>query len=357
MVNELERSFAKTFGMKYGIAVNSGTSALHTSLVACGVELNDEVISPALTVIMNTFATIYLGAIPIYADIDPETFTISPKDIEKKITPRTKAIQVVSTYGLSSDMDAIMEIAKKYKLYVIEDNAEAVLSYYKGKIVGSIGHMSCFSFESSKHINTGEGGMILTDDETLALRARKFAGLGYTTLTASEGRPKLKKELFQDPDFDRHDSIGFNYRMPVKIAELALSQLQGLGNRIKARQVSAECFLKAIEDCSWLIPQKIPEGYVSSYWAFAVRYEGKVSWKEFYNKYKEMGGEGFYAAWRVPYLEPVIRNSNYGKNYEVSCSVAESLQPKLMVFPTNYSEERANFMAFNLKRTIDYYGG
>ncbi|MGZ3661391.1 MAG: DegT/DnrJ/EryC1/StrS family aminotransferase, partial [Bdellovibrionota bacterium] len=137
----LEQAFAKKFGAKYGVALNSGTSTLHAALEAVAVGPGDEVISPALTVIMDTTATIHANAVPVYADILPDTWTIDPKDIERKITPKTKAIFAVSIYGLPCDMDPIMALANKYNIKVIEDNAQCFLSTYKGRMTGTIGHL------------------------------------------------------------------------------------------------------------------------------------------------------------------------------------------------------------------------
>lgn len=367
--NRLEKMFAKKFGSKYAIACNSGTSALHACLSAAGVGPKDEVISPALTVIMDTFAILYQNAIPVYADIDPETFNIDPKDIERKITPRTKAIFPVSLYGLPTDMDPIMKLAKKHNLIVIEDNAECCLSTYKGRIAGTVGHMSIFSFENSKHISVGEGGMIITNNEKLAERARKCAGIGFKNLRAEEGRVKLNREVSQDPDYKRHDYLGWNYRMPELNAAVAMAQLERLEESVRKRKQVAKLYARAIKGCNWLIPQKIPKGYTHSYFTYSLKYEGEktmgVSWKKFYQTYKEMGGDGFYGAWSVPYLEPVMAKGNYhgkGSHYtgpkikyqKGPCPIAEGLQPKLMQFKTNYRDlDLAKRKAEALKVTIE----
>src|SRR4030042_3139289 len=148
----LEEEFAKKFGVNFAISVNSGNSALHCALFACDVKPGDEVIVPPLTFASPVFAAIYLGAVPVFADIDPETFNIDPKDIERKITKKTKAIIPVSLYGLPTDIDSIMSIARKNNLKVIKDNAECMLGKYKGRIAGTVGDMSIFSFERSKHL-------------------------------------------------------------------------------------------------------------------------------------------------------------------------------------------------------------
>lgn len=369
--NRLEKMFTKKLGVKYAIACNSGTSALHACLSAAGVGLGDEVISPAITVIMNTLATLYQNAVPVYADINPETLNIDPKDIERKITPKTKAIMTVSLYGLPPDMDPIMKLAKKNNLVVIEDNAECYLSKYKGRLAGSIGHMSIFSFENSKHISVGEGGIIVTNDEKLAERARKCAGIGYKNLRAEEGRVKLNEEIFQDPNYKRHDYLGWNYRLPEINAAIAVAQLERLEEIVGLRIKIAKLYEEAIRGCNWMIPQKTPEGYTHSYWTYAVRYEGEekvgVSWKDFYRAYKENGGDGFYAAWSVPYFEPVVYDGKYyakGSHYtgprfkyeKGYCPVAESIQPKIMQFKANYRDlDLARSKAEALKKTIEKF--
>lgn len=372
----LEKKFCETFGVKYAIAHNSGTSALHSCLSAIGVGPGNEVISPALTVMMNTFATLYHNAVPVFADVNPDTFNIDPGDIESKITSRTKAIMSVSLYGLPPDMDKIMKIAKKYNLFVIEDNAECYLGYYKGWIAGSIGQISIFSMENSKHISVGEGGMVVTNDRILAERVRKCGGIGFKNLQAEEGRIRLNEDIFQDPDYKRHDYLGWNYRLPELNAAVGLAQMERLDEIVKRRQEIARYYGEVIKGCSWLIPQKVPKGYIHSYWTYTVRYEGlealNVSWRAFRKTYKEMGGDGIYAAWSVPYLEPVMVNRTfYSKGCPVECPrykgvkikyekglcpVAESIQPKLMQFKTNYRDlELAKRKVEALRKTIEKF--
>ena len=368
--SSLEKEFAKKFQAKYAIAFNSGTSTMHSALLAAGIKPGDEVISPALTVIMNTTATIHANAIPIYADICPDTFTIDPVDIERKITSRTKAIMVVSIYGLPCDMDPIMKLAKKYNLFILEDNAECFLSNYKNKMTGTIGDMASYSFENSKHMSCGEGGMLITNNERLAIIARKVGNHGFLNQTADEGRVKLNQSTFQHYNFKRHDSIGWNYRLSEFNSAIALAQLERLDALIKLRVDSAEILLNTIKDCDFLIPQFTPEYCNNSFWALALKYEGQkllnVSWEQFQKKYLDMGGDGFYGAWRVPYLEPVISEGNY-RNINPSiyektsykkglCPIAEQVQKKLMVFKTNYrSLKVAEKNAEVLKKVIDSF--
>lgn len=347
-VGTFESEFSKTFKVKYAIAHNSGTSTLHSCLAAVGVGVGDEVISPAQTVIMSSFAILYQNAIPVYADIDPDTFNMDPKGIKRKISNKTKAIIVAHMHGLPADMDPIMNMAKKHNIYVIEDSAQCVLGKYHGKLAGTIGHMASFSFETKKHLSTGEGGMVITNDEELATKVRKAGGLGYKNLKAGQSLTKVLPSEFQDPDYKRHDTLGLNYRMNEFTAAVGLAQLERIKVLVGQRKACAELFLKAIEDCNWIIPQKVPKDVENTYWTFTVKYE-RDDWKTFYSTFKKNGGDGFYGGLSVVYKEPVMKNYNHvGK-----CPVAEKIQPKMMQFKTNYRNMKdAEKQAKILKRTI-----
>jgi perosamine synthetase len=363
----LEKEFAKKFEAKHGIAFNSGTSTMHAALEALGVSPGDEVISPALTVIMNTSTTIHSNAIPVYADILPDTFTIDPEDIERKITPKTKAIMIVSVYGLPCEMDEIMDISNRYGIPIIEDNAECFLSRYKGKMVGTIGDVASYSFENSKHMSCGEGGMLITNNTKLAEMCRKVGGHGFKNLEADEGRVKANLDVFQNPNYKRHSDIGWNYRLPEFNSAIALAQLERLDEMVELRKQSAKVFLDTIKDCDFLTPQVTPEYSDNSYWALGVKFEEElagISWYDFRKAYMNNGGDGIYGAWSVPYLEPVMSKRNFVKRlpeiyknvyYEKGlCPVAEEVQSKLMVFKTNYrSLELAQEKADILKKTIE----
>lgn len=366
----LEDSFSEKFQSEYAIAMNSGTATLHSALHAVGVQPGDEVISPALSVIMNTSSTIQCGAIPVYVDIDPHTFNMNPEDLERKITSKTKAIQVVHLYGLPCDMTSIMEIANRYEIPVIEDCAQCFLSECQGGLVGSFGVFASYSFENSKHMSCGEGGILTTNNEQYATKVRKFGNHGFKNSTAKSGRIKLNLEDFQKPNYKRHDSIGWNYRLSEFSAAIALAQLERISDLIDMRVKTSELFLNVIQDCDYIIPQKIPEGYTHSYWTFGVLYEGLgqkgISWEDFRKQYVSRGGDGIYAAWSVPYLEPVISDKNFINmnvavyndiNYQNGlCPVAEEIQPKLMQFKNNYRDlSLAKEQADILREVIEYY--
>lgn len=363
-VQQFEEKFAEKVGASYAIAVNSGTSGLHAALYAAGVGPGDEVIQPAMTVVMDAYATIHLGGTPVFADIVPETHHIDPEDILRKITPRTKAIMTVSWQGLPVDMDPILEIAKKHNLLVIDDSAQTMMGIYKGKVSGSNAHIGVYSFENKKHLTTGsEGGMIVTSDPELATRARKFAGIGYKHMTATAGRTHLALSTVQDPAYERFDTIGLNYRMNSVSAAIGIAQLERVDHIVSRRQACGRMFLEAIEGCAWMVPQRIAEGVEHTFYTFAVDYRGEaargVKWKDFYNRYIAMGGDGFYGCVVTPYLEPALRGKDFGgvSLTKGLCPKAEDLQPRVMQFKTNYRDLGvARHKANLLSKLIDEIG-
>ena len=377
MNTRLERAFAKRFCMKFAVTSNSGTSTLHQALAAMGVGPGDEVIVPALTVIMCGYAVLYTGARPIFADIDPETFLIDPQDIEKKITKKTKVIMVVHLYGQVCNMGAIMAIAKRHKLFVLEDCAECYLGKdQNGRIGGTIGDIGSFSFENSKHLSTGDGGILVTNNEKLAERLRKFGGMGFKNIKALSGQVRKDKDVFQDPNYLRHDTFGWNYRLPEVAAAIGLAQLEQIDTLVGKRMQIAAKYLEAIGNSQILLPQKVPYGYVNSYWTFAVKYQGKqlkgVSWYEFRKKFMEYGGDGIYAAWALVYNEPIMKMIHKeGKYFSdlpataihhkgflrgVHCPNAEKIQPQIMQFTTNQGIERDIDLQIDaLKKSIKFY--
>ena len=288
MCSKLEKTFADKFGVKYAISFINGTATLHTALAAAGIGCGDEVIVPPLTMSSTAFAVLHENAVPVFVDIDPNTFLISPEKIEEAISSRTKGIITVALYGLSPDMDPIMKLAADHDLVVIEDDAQCFLGTYKGRIVGSIGHMASFSFQSSKHLTSGEGGMLTTNDEELAHQIRRFSSLGYAGVGAGKG--KITKKDIQDPKYERHVILGWNYRMPELCAAVVLGQLENIERLVKRRIKIAQGYDNVVQKCDWLKPQYIPEDCTSSYWTYAVELNHPdITWYEFRDKYSEFG--------------------------------------------------------------------
>ena len=348
MMRRLEDAFSQRFNMKYGISFVNGTATMHAALEAMGIGEGDEVIVPPLTMSATTFAVLQANATPVFADVDPRTFQIDPESIRSRITPATKAIITVALYGLSPDMDPIMGLAQDHGLRVIEDNAQCFLGEYKGRLAGTLGHCSSFSFQSSKHLASGEGGMILTDDVALAESIRKVQSLGYAGVSATQG--KITKRDIQSPDYSRHVTMGWNYRMPELCCAVALAQTERIDELVGQRMAAARIFSEASADFQdWFTEQYTGDDYVNSYWSWAsVLKRDDLTWHDLRDALLANGCDGIYAAWKLTYLEPMfsslnllkrekyISQSNKDSYAQGLCPVAEWLQPRLFQFKTNY---------------------
>lgn len=364
-----ESAFAKVVGANYAVTFNSGTSTLHAALHALGVGRGDEVIIPVLTVIANLHVILAQSAIPVFADIDIDTFNIDPTDVLKKITPKTKAIIIVPLYGAPCDYDSFIEISKTTGVPIINDAAQAPLAKYNHRQIASLFDITSFSFDATKHMSTGDGGMITTLSEETAVRIRKFGCLGYKALSAGDGRIRMQKDIFQSPEYSRHDDIGLNYRMSEFQAAVGLAQVKKLKYFVNLRQSIADEYSKLIDGCNFLIPQqhfeKVRVDGSHAYWTFVCRLDSEtVLWHDFRRKFIEFGGSGIYAAWKLIYQEDVFTSGAWKKrdpelyaNYKPSvCSVAEKVQPQLMQFPLNHSSlEDAKGCIDALKHTIEYF--
>lgn len=348
MMRRFEEAFATRFGGKYAISFVNGTATMHGALEAWGISPGDEVIVPPLTMSATTFAVLQANGTPVFADVDPNTYQISVDSIEKCITEKTRAIITVALFGLSPDMDPIMQLADKYNLLVIEDNAECFLGTYKGRMVGTLGHCSSFSFQSSKHLTSGEGGILMTDNQDLAEKVRKVQSLGYAGVSATKG--KITKLEIQDPNYSRHVTLGWNYRMPELCCAVALAQIENINDLVERRIQVANLFndaIKGYED--WFVPQEVGHDYGHSYWTWVARLEREdITWNQFRDKFVGLGGDGVYATWKLTYLEPMfqemnllgregfISEKNKSKYKKGLCPIAEKLQTRLIQFKTNY---------------------
>ena len=369
MCTRLETAFAKKFKAKFALTANSGTTTLHAALWALGVRYGDEVIVTPLTVISCMNAILYCNAIPVFADVDTETFNIDPESIRKCITSKTKAIMPVHLYGQVCNMTEIMKIAKEHNLAVVEDCAQCFLGTHKGKIEGSFGDIASWSFENSKHLTTGDGGILTCNDEKIADRLRKLISQGFRNATAVSGKIRASKDTFQNPDYKRHSQFGFMYRLPEIAAAVGLAQVEKVDWFVQKRMKMAEMYRQVIDEtkCGWIRPQKTPKGDINSAYAFAASLESdKISWKEFRLKFIEHGGDGYYAAWTLCYqedsiddvreiLKPMGLNERFNTNKGI-CPNAEKVQKKIMQFTTNQkNEDEMKIQAEALKKTILYY--
>lgn len=252
-IDKFEEDFSHYSGCSYGVATNSGTSALHLALASLGVGAKDEVLVSSFTNMATFFAVLYQGAKPIPIDIEPDTWNINPQLIEEKINEKTKAILVVHIYGHPVDMDPILKIAKDHGLYVIEDCAEAHGALYKGKKVGSLGDVGCFSFYANKIITTGEGGMITTNNVEIADKARSLKSLAFGV-----------NNKFM------HEDIGFGYRMTNLQAAIGCAQLKKIDEIIDKKRKIAHYYNEKLKDiCGLQLPIENP--YAKNvYWMYHV---------------------------------------------------------------------------------------
>jgi len=255
-VTRFESSFASFCGARHGVATANGTAAIHLALVALGIKPGDEVIVPTLTFVASANAVTYTGARPVFADSDAATWTISPQDIERKIGPRTRAVLVVHLYGHPVDMAPILDIARKHKLWVIEDAAEAHGTEYRGRRVGNLGDVGTFSFYGNKTITTGEGGMIVTDDDNLRARL---------TLLRDQAMSPERRYW--------HDEIGFNYRLTNLQAAIGVAQLERIETFLARKRAIARCYADLLADVPGLTLAPEAPWAKSSFWMYTVLVE------------------------------------------------------------------------------------
>ncbi len=352
----LEKKFKKKFKCKYAIPVANGTAGLHIALLTFGLSKKDEVIVPALTMSSTAISVLLAGGTPIFADIDPKTFLIDPKSIKKSINKNTKGIITVSLYGLMPDYKEIKKITSKKNIFIIEDNAECFLGRSLKNITGSYGEFSMYSFQSSKHITCGNGGIITTNKRDLYEKAKEISNLGYPI----SGKKSFTRNNIQDPNFERHKVLGLNYRLPELCAAVAYAQLERIEDLIRVRKEAGKKFKKIIKEFSFVKEQKVPKGYIHTYWCFpfVLNFKNKNIWFKFKKIFNKNGGDFFYAAWKPAYLEPLFKtiysstviNKKYSKGL---CPNAEYIQERVVQLKTNYwAPRRLNAQLGILRKTL-----
>lgn len=262
-VRQFEKEWAEMIGVKYCLAVNSNTSGLYACIGACDIGPGDEVIVSPYTMTAGAIAPLIYGAVPVFADIDEDTYCLDPKSIEEKITPRTKAIIVVHITGHPTDMDEVMTIAKKYNLKVIEDCAQSPMATYKGRNVGTIGDVGVFSLNYHKHIHTGEGGMITTNDLRIAEKVELIRNHGEAVV---EGK---KTE-------DLWNTFGFNYRMTEMEAAVGIEQIKKLPALLEKRISNANYLSGVLGELPGIIPPLVKEGCKHVYYVQAFKFKKDI---------------------------------------------------------------------------------
>lgn len=348
-ISAFERAIAAYVGSKYAVAFSNGTAALHGAVFAAGIQPGDEVITTPLTFAASSNCVLYQGGKPIFADVRPDTYTIDPEEIVKKITPRTKAILPVDYTGQPAPLDPIYEIADRYGLVVIEDAAHALGATYKGKRIGSLSDMTMFSFHPVKHITTGEGGIITTNHKAYYERLLLFRSHGIT-------RDKERLTQYEGPWYYEMQDLGYNYRLTDLQAALGLSQLKKLDSFIERRKQIVSLYNRAFQGMDEIIlPYQHPDGE-SSWHLYVIRLKLDrltATRREIYEALlKENIGVNVHY---IPvYYHPYYQKLGYPKGI---CPTAEKIYEEIITLPLfpKMNEDDVDDVIEAIKKVIHYY--
>lgn len=281
-IKEFEESFCQYFGVKYAVAVSSGTAALHIAVIAAGIKNGDEVITSPITFVASSNCVLYCGGRPVFVDIEEDTLNINPCKIIERITEKTKVLIPVDFAGHPCDLDSIFTIAKKNNLIVIEDAAHAIGAQYKEKKIGSLSDMTIFSFHPAKHITTGEGGMVLTNNKKFYERL-----LLYRTHGIIKDSTQLKKN--DGPWYYEMKALGYNYRITDIQCSLGISQLKRLESFVEKRREIADTYNRSFKDIGEIILPSGKKYCKNSYHLYVIRMKDKSRRKEVFDRLRELG--------------------------------------------------------------------
>jgi perosamine synthetase len=280
LVSRLERDFAERYGSRHAYACTSGSAAIHCAVAALDLEPGDEIITTPITDMGALTAILYQGQIPAFCDVDPDSYNVTAETIAPRINERTRAVVVTHLFGTPCDMDPIVALCEQHGLKLIEDCAQAFDATYKGRPVGTIGDIGCFSFQQGKHMTTGEGGMVLTDDEDLARRTFLFINKAW-----GYGDEK--------PD---HYFLAPNYRMNELTGAVALAQLEKLTSVVERRRATACALEERISDLPGITPQKIVDGATHVYWKYCVNVDPERAGTSLGDIARHLREDGIFAA-------------------------------------------------------------
>lgn len=324
-----EEKFAEFVGTSYAVGVPNGTIALHLCMLALGIGPGDEVIVPTLTYISSANCVAHAGATPVFADSREGDWQIDPEDVRRRITPRTRAIMAVHLYGGACDMEALRAIASENSLFLLEDCAEAIGTTYRGKHVGASGDISAFSFFGNKTITTGEGGMVVTNDETLYERASHFRGQGLAK----------HREYW-------HDVIAYNYRMTNICAAIGLAQLERAGDFLESKRRIAGHYRLRLEGLQVAL-QPVKEQVENSYWMICLLVDDHDNREPLREHLSRAGIE------TRPFFNPVHTMPMYAGRFQ-RFPVAESLSRRGMNLPS-WPDLKPDDVDFICDRIAEYF--
>lgn len=336
---EFEKKVADFAGVKYAVAVNSGTSGLHLIIKAMGIGRGDEVITTPFSFISSSNCILFEGAKPVFADIKSDTFNIDSELAEGMITPKTKAILAVDVFSQPADWDELKRIAKKHKLFLIEDSAEAFGSIYKNKKCGSFGDAAVFAFYPNKQITTGEGGMILTDNKRIYELCRSMA---------NQGRKVLNKKWLE------HIRLGYNYRLNEMSCAMGMAQMERIEEILKKRAKVAELYNKKLKAVEGLEIPYIKTGNKISWFVYVVKLAESLAGKKRDKIIQEMAERGIKCSnyFQTIHLQPFYKKEFLYK--EGDFPIAEDISKRTLALPffNDLTEKEINFVVKNLKEAI-----
>jgi len=349
LISKFEKEIADNVGAKYAVAFSNGTAALHAACYAAGIKDGDEVITTSMTFAASANCVRYLGGIPVFADIDPNTYNISPEAIKPLITQNTKAIIPVDFTGQPAELDQIMSLAKEHGLLVIEDAAHALGATYKGRKIGSISDMTMFSFHPVKHITTGEGGIITTNIKDYYEKLIQFRSHGIT-------RETTKLNEYHGSWYYEMQFLGFNYRMTDIQASLGISQLKKLEPFIQKRKQYVQMYNKAFENKNEVKIPILPNGIDSSWHLYIIRLDLEnlgTSRREIFDALQKEN-IGVNVHYLPVYLHPYYQKLGYKKGL---CPNAEKLYEEIISLPLfpAMSKTDVNDVIEGVNKVLSYY--
>ncbi|MEA0554073.1 UDP-4-amino-4,6-dideoxy-N-acetyl-beta-L-altrosamine transaminase [Lysinibacillus irui] len=339
-IKQFEQVIADYVGAQYAVAFCNGTAALHAACYAAGIGVGDEVITSPITFAASANCVRYMGGTVVFADIDESTYNINPEEIRKKITPNTKAIIPIDFTGQPADMDAIMDIAHKHNLVVIEDGAHSLGANYKGKKVGTLAHMTMFSFHPVKPITTAEGGIIVTNNEEYYRKLQLFR---------SHGIEQTDFSVMQGGWYYEMTDLGYNYRMTDLQAALGLSQMAKIDTFIKKRREIAAFYTEAFQNIEGIIVPQQLEGTNSGWHLYMLQLEG-ISRKFVFEQMRYLN-IGVHVHYIPVYWHPYYRKLGYERGL---CPNAEKWYEKALTLPIhpNMTVEELSIIVSNIKELL-----
>lgn len=360
-VVRFEEQFARRHGVKHGIASTSGTAALHVAVGALQPNPGDEIITSPITDMGTIIPIVYQNAIPVFADLEPDMYCMQPGSIARQINDRTAAIIVVHLFGQPTDMDAVLGLARDRGIPVIEDCAQAYLTEYHGKLAGTMGTFGCFSLQQSKHMTAGDGGITITNDDELAIRARLFADKGWP----------------RDPGARRYEMLGLNYRMNELTGAVACAQLGKVETVVSRRRAAADTLTARINAIEGVNPPRVRDNCQHSYWQYPITIDEQALGVSPADFTRALSAEGIpasvgYIGHPIYMMKPLRERTAFGASHcpwecqgasrrieyrENDCPNTVEILRRIIIIPwdENYTERDVNDIADALDKVAAHF--